>query len=203
MQITVIQSDKTPKLKHLWTHGQGLHQAWKPKNLPETSLTPLFLLWLDEHNLHFLVGDQNHTATPHPQSQPKQYREELWRYDLGELFLQSADSNRYLELNLSPNGAWWSCLFTSPRQPAEGQPAPIPDVTTQSHSTSNSWAAQASIPRTWLQETLGDLTNITLNTTCILETPNQVFLTAAPLSSETPDFHRPHEFLPIKITPLA
>ena len=203
MQLTVIQSHKAPKLSDLWTHDQSLHQAWKAKNTPETSLTPQTLLWLDESNLHFLVGDQNHPAIPHPQSQPKQYREEPWRYDLGELFLKSADSDHYLELNHSPNGAWWSCLFSSPRQPAEGQPTPIPGVTTQSHSTQNSWAAQASIPLTWLQETLGDLSKITLNATCILETPDQIFLTAAPLSSETPDFHRPHEFLPIKIIPLA
>ena len=48
-------------------------------------------------------------------TQHNQFYEGLWRADCGELWLASSESDRYIEINLGPNGAWWTCVFSSAR----------------------------------------------------------------------------------------
>lgn len=54
----------------------------------------------------------------HPTARAGAFTPGLWEYDVAELFLAPEHRACYAELNLSPNGAWWGCVFTAPRQRA-------------------------------------------------------------------------------------
>ncbi|MBQ2379954.1 MAG: hypothetical protein II295_06125, partial [Akkermansia sp.] len=59
-------------------------------------------------------------ATVHPDGVCGAFQAELWRYDAAEFFITTPDGKRYMEFNLSPNGAWWAAVFCAPRQIAPG-----------------------------------------------------------------------------------
>lgn len=162
-----------------------------------------FLFWADESHFHFLASEKGSCGLAHPDARPGKYQAELWRYDVAEFFLQSADRQRYLEFNLSPNGAWWSSAFDAPRQPAPGEPAPVPEVITRAHQDAEGWQAAASLPLAWLQKHYGFGAKTTLNATFILNSPAQIFLTAGDLGPGEPDFHRPRAFPAIERLSLA
>jgi len=52
-----------------------------------------------------------------------EFTEGLWKADVVELFLHDQASESYLELNLSPTGAWWAKKFSSYREGGVDQPA--------------------------------------------------------------------------------
>ncbi len=149
-----------------------------------------FAFATDGQHLWFLAA-RNKDACIHPDAQPGQFREELWKYDLAEWFLASGDGPNYWEFNLAPNGAWWACAFEDVRRADAEIPAPLA-VDTKTVLTDEGWCVMARIP---LNELRGvDIRNCKLATTFILETPNQVFLTTADDLSGEPDFHRPDTF---------
>lgn len=45
----------------------------------------------------------------------KEFKEGLWNFDVVEAFI-SLDNTRYLEINLSANGAWWAATFSDTRK---------------------------------------------------------------------------------------
>jgi hypothetical protein len=160
---------------------------------------PSFLFWLDHHSLHFLARHEGGPGTPHPDGSPGKFRPELWKYDVAEFFLGSRNDSHYLEFNLSPSGAWWSCLFEERLVPAPGQPIAIPQVHAEGKRTASFWEARASLPRLWLEERFPIEGQITLNATFILGTPKQIFASAADLGDGDPDFHRPARFPGVKL----
>ncbi len=160
---------------------------------------PCFLFWLDDHSLHFLVRREGGPASPHPDGSPGKFQPELWKYDVAEFFLGSRNDSNYLEFNLSPNGAWWSCLFEERHVPAPGHPFAIPQVRAEGKITASFWEARASLPRPWLEERFPIGGQITLNTTFILGTPKPFFASAADLGDGDPDFHRPGRFPGVKL----
>lgn len=199
-EIPVIFSQSAPTFKDLSTHAHPIKFTWSGKKIPHTVK---FLFWVDQSHFHFLVADENSPGLCHPDSQPSQFQPELWKYDVAEFFLTSSDRSRYLEFNLAPNGAWWSSVFTQPREPGPNEPTPIPRVFTSSNQGESSWQASASIPLAWLEKHLDFGKKTTLNATFILNSPTQIFLTAADLGDGAPDFHRPQFFPPIKPISLA
>ncbi len=50
----------------------------------------------------------------HPESINEAFTEELWLWDVAELFI-AGKNGRYLEVNLAPNGAYWMQGFLAPR----------------------------------------------------------------------------------------
>lgn len=143
-----------------------------------------------EGGLLFLA--RRHTpALIHPMSIPGNFQEELWRYDAAEFFITSPNGERYLEFNLSPNGAWWACVFQDPREVAPAFASWRPKVKTEAQFTAESWQAQALISAESLQEAGIDLNNCHLAACAILNSPEQVFLTSARPCDTQPDFHRP------------
>lgn len=160
---------------------------------------PSFLFWLDEDSLHFLARQEGGPGTPHPEGKPGEFRPELWKYDVAEFFLGTPDGRAYLEFNLSPEGAWWSCLFEERLVPGPTQPAPIPGVQAEGRRATSFWEAAARIPRAWLEKRFPTDGDLTLNATFILETPEQIFASAADLGEGQPDFHRPGQFPGVKL----
>ena len=179
--------------------------VWGELDLPMFGLqadlagTPLqrpagFSLAMDDRRLWF-VANHRKPARIHPQARPGAFTAELWRHDVAELFLADSASGRYLELNLAPNGAWWSCEFTAPRVRADEAEIPMPDVATFSEmAPDGSWLAAMALPLDLLRARLDFGPAIKLNVTMILDSPEQTFVSAAPLGDGEPDFHQPERF---------
>ena len=131
-------------------------------------------------------------AKVHPDGVCGCFQPELWRYDAAEFFITTADGKRYMEFNLSPNGAWWAAVFCVPRQIAPGfenwKPAGIQATGT---STDEGWNCRALIPAAVLEEVGISPANCKLTAAAILKSPEQVFLTTALPCDTQPDFHRP------------
>jgi hypothetical protein len=153
-----------------------------------------FSIVTDPQRLWFIANHRK-PALIHPQARPGAFQQELWRYDVAELFLADPVSGRYFEFNLAPNGAWWSCEFTAPRVRAEEVEIAMPEVATFSEmAPDGSWVAAMAIPLDLLKARLDFGPGTLLNVTMILESPQQRFLSAVNLGEGGPDFHRPAKF---------
>lgn len=164
---------------------------------------PSFLFWLDYDHLHFWAKVEGAPGFPHPKGKPGSYQAELWKFDVAEFFLATPDRSRYLEFNLSPTGSWWSCLFGERLVPEKGEPQAIAGVRAEGRQTESCWEAHASLPREWIEEHFALDQGVGLNTTFILNSPDQIFASAADLGPGEPDFHRPSAFPVAKLGPPA
>lgn len=198
--IPVIVSQNSPTFNDLHLHGTPVLTDWSGTEMQKLVK---FLFWVDGSRFHFLASESGTPGMSHPESRQGFYQPELWKYDVAEFFLKSTNGARYLEFNLAPNGAWWSSAFNAPRTASPGEPKPIPAVLTSAHQTENGWQVMASLPLDWLKENYGFGDKTTLNATFILNSPDQVFLTAGDLGSGEPDFHRPDHFASIEQVSLA
>jgi hypothetical protein len=187
----------------LWTFDEPL--AWGELDLPLSGIErdwqgagiqppAAYALALDPRRLWFIAG-HGQAARIHPAARPGQFQAELWRHDVAELFLADRASGRYLEFNLAPNGAWWSCGFVAPRVRAEPEERALPGVMTYADlAPDGAWLAAAAIPVESLGEWLEFGADSRGNVTMILGSPGQRFLTAATLGGGEPDFHQPASF---------
>ncbi len=167
-------------------------------------LSPLNTLWNGEPSPQSLQYVLEHDATrlrfavqfpagasPHPQGRPGAFTAELWRWDVGELFI-AGSTGRYIELNLSPTSAWWLQGFAAPRvEDASFSPWACEVRALAGHSVE--WSA--SLPA--LEAYLGPAQQWCYNVTGILNTPHYAFLSLATLPGAVPDFHQPASFLPL------
>lgn len=157
-----------------------------------------FCFGIDEESLWFLAAREKKAIT-HPEAKPGKFQSELWKYDVAEWFLHNPATGQYWEFNLSPDGAWWSCGFSSPRVQDETMDTPG-GIITKAFSGPASWIAMARIPLDSLIPVVGgqpgikSLQKLTLAATFILDTPEQIFLTTAEPKNGEPDFHQPHCF---------
>ncbi len=198
--IPIIFAQQKPTFDDLRLHGTTVLTDWGGTEMQKSVK---FLFWVDGSRFHFLASTNGRSGMSHPESKPGFYQPELWKYDVAEFFLKSTDGTRYLEFNLAPNGAWWSSAFNAPREASPGEPKPIPAVLTSAQQTENEWQVMASFPLDWLRENYGFGDKTTLNATFILNSPDQIFLTAGNLGPGEPDFHRPDHFPAIKQISLA
>ena len=68
---------------------------------------------------------------------------------------------------------------------------------------SDGWRARASIPFSWLQKNYGFSKSTCLNACFILNSPDQIFVSAGNLGDGNPDYHRPKQFPPLDPITLA
>lgn len=130
-------------------------------------------------------------AMVHPLGVSGRFQAELWKYDAAEFFITTPGGERYMEFNLSPNGAWWAAVFSAPRVVAAGYEEWRPAVQAKGESTAEGWQCSALIPTASLQEIGINLADCKLTACAILNSPEQVFLTTALPCDTQPDFHRP------------
>ena len=132
-------------------------------------------------------------ARGHPEAVSGHYMEGLWLYDVAEFFVSDPVTGRYLEVNLSPNGAHWACLFDAPRR----RLVEINDsgAVSWGRCRQEGWEARVDVPLEWMTEHLHFRAETKLNVTFILDSPSQRFLSVADLGDGAPDFHRPDQFL--------
>jgi hypothetical protein len=174
------------------------------KDLAGVALAPpaAFSLVADPAHLWF-VAMHRKPAQLHPDARPGGFQAELWQHDVAELFLMDPVSGRYLELNLSPNAAWWSCEFNAPRARADEADIAMPDVATFSElAADGTWVAAMALPLDLLRARLDFGNQTRANVTMILESPMQRFFSAADLGPGKPDFHQPERFTEVRMTPL-
>lgn len=178
----------------------GLEKDWQGAALQPPAA---FSLVRDGRMLWF-IAHHRRAAELHPQARPGKFQAELWRHDVAELFLADPVSGRYFEFHLAPNGAWWCCEFTAPRQRAEETDIAMPEVATFSDmAPDGAWVAAMAIPLDLLRARLDFGPETRANVTMILESPNRRFISAADLGGGVPDFHQPAGFPRISFAPLA
>ena len=158
-----------------------------------------FALAVDRSHLWFVAAREKR-ASISPDTGPCEFTEALWCYDVAELFIKDAHSDRYLEINLAPNGAWWSAEFVGPRVRACTEDIPIVGVKTYSKTSADGyWQAAASIPLSFLKSDFSFGQGSRVNVTFIVDSPEQKFLSIAALPGAKPDFHQPEYFEEVEL----
>ena len=133
-------------------------------------------------------------------TQKGQFFEGLWRADCGELWLTCPESGRYIEVNLGPNGAWWACVFTSPRiRDTECTPPLCMDI--ESEALGTFWRASLTIPWTEVFRCLQSDDAPNANVTLVLggcDHPQEKLENLHSIVSlGAHDFHRPQDWVPL------
>lgn len=119
----------------------------------------------------------------------KGFVEGLWLGDVVEVFF-GLPGERYLELNLSPDGRWWAQRFKSYRDRAEEEPILDEEkllVKTTFENKGGDWKVSGCFPRAWLE--LGNETEIRMNVCAIFGEEPRSFCSFHPPSQKEPDFH--------------
>ncbi len=164
---------------------QVLTREWFGREL-DPALEFVFLIEGDELVFQF---SRKAPALIHPEAQLGCFQEFLWKYDTAEFFIAKPDCSRYLEFNLSPNGSWWSMIFTDPRVVDERALQITPNFCS-STCGDDAWSCSARIPLADLVAMDLDPRTSRMAVCSILESPEQVFLTSADKMEGVPDFHR-------------
>ena len=111
-----------------------------------------------------------------------EFIEGLWEGDVVELFIREKKSDGYFEFNLSADGAWWGCYFSSPRIREESYIINQKEFNISKNKTS----INLKIPLSIFKEE-----SLTFNITAIIE---KNFLSLEKLPGEKADFHQPAYF---------
>lgn len=126
---------------------------------------------------------------------PRTFQSGLWQRDCAELFIADnvAGSSRYLELNLSPAGAWWGCVFKDVREPEQELSSLKPLCT--SNVENEGWRTNISFPLAQLPIAVTPFSSVRMNVCAmLLQNEKQLFLSATKLEGEKPNFHQPGQF---------
>jgi len=198
--ITIFESDAPLAWGALDLPLLGIARDWfdKPVDPP-----PGYALACDPEHLWF-VAHHRTPARAHPKSRPGLFCADLWKHDVAELFLADPKGGRYLELNLAPNAAWWSCEFTAARRRADLEDIAVPDVKTWSDlAPDGAWVAAMAVPLDVLRARVGFGAGTRANVCMILGSPEQRFFSATSMGDGEPDFHRPDRFDGVDFKPLS
>ncbi len=131
---------------------------------------------------------------------PGQFRPELWRADCVELFLANPDNGYYLELNLSPNGSWWACLFRAPLKRSQPEGFALLGTIAQGRVSPERWDCSLSIPLASLPPEISFAPGKTrYNLSCCIgdDKIEQRYASLAPLPAGPANFHCPSHWLPL------
>ncbi len=127
-----------------------------------------------------------------------QFHEGLWEADVAELFLAHPDGERYLEINLSPAGAWWACGFRGPRNRDPSLDLPEAKTAAAIDDAQRLWTASIDLPLDYLESVWQFGPESRANVCFILGPPERRrHFSAAAMPKGPPDYHRPEVFLPV------
>lgn len=170
--------------------GQGFHELGQEWYGRRVSPPYRYRLTLTTGGLLF-EAERAEAAAVHPDAKSGCFQEELWRYDVAEFFIANADTGRYLEMNLSPNGAWWGRMFSGPRVPDDSVASLLRVEFAQGVTTSEGWKASLLLPFEVLAALELPLDCWHVAVCAVLEAPEYIYLTTAAPCDTQPDFHRP------------
>ncbi len=173
--------------------GSSLEAGWQPlRELwaePTGELPPQVRWWKDAG---FLIWEMKMELpwAGRGEFESGGFVEGLWDRDVAEFFIMDRGSGGYQEFNLGPGGAWWSASFVAPRVRA----VPQLDWTRLGVQTEVTWT-----PVHWtgqMRLRLPDHREPAVNFCAIRRRPGGVaYYSLAGLGGETPDFHRPQEWI--------
>ena len=160
---------------------------------------PRFRLEMGSDFLQFTVGCDRPAWNDLAKAKPKTFLANLWKQDVGELFIKAAASDRYLEINLSPYGAWWACVFSDHRK--SDNSIALPKVQSPLSSVqAEAWQSSLVLPLDYLETTLGFGEGSKANVCFILGPADaRRHFSWAPLPVGPPNFHRAADFVPVNI----
>lgn len=117
--------------------------------------------------------------------------EGLWEHDVVELFL-AGSSGRYVEFNVSAQGAWWFMAFADYRKRTSSD-CERPEVSIQIDRSEQAWQVQLQFELTPIVAHLGEVTRVQIaGIHHATETP--VYLSSRTHLGGEPDFHHPSSF---------
>lgn len=154
---------------------------------------PAYYALIEDPSHLWLIACRECRANPHPDAALGDFQEDLWRYDVAELFISTAHDSHYLEFNLSPAGAWWAAAFSAPRVPSPIGELPRIRALAEPCKTEE-WRAALGIPLDWLRASIKWGEGSRANVSFVLDGPTQRFVSACSLGTGEPDFHRPQHF---------
>jgi len=171
-----------------------LKSGWSAKPLVNS---PQFTLATDSKFLYFrFIAPGAASFDPIPLGT---FQERLWEKDVAELFIQLPDSESYLELNLSPSGAWWLAKFSNYRQPdhssnfSSNELAKL-DVAVDAKVEAARWQVSIAVPLAEIGLTFDVLQNSSANICAILGSQERQYLSFTAGNSLKPDFHHAQLF---------
>lgn len=198
--MTIFESASRLEWGSLDLPMMGIARDWDGEELEPV---PAFALACDLEFLWF-IAHHRAPAICCGLAPPGAFAAELWKYDVAEFFISDPESGRYIEFNLAPNSAWWSCEFSSPRQRAVMADVAMPGVRTWADGLmAGGWLAAMAVPLDVLRARVGFGARSRANVSMILGSAPRRFLTASPLGVGEPDFHRPDFFPEVVLTPLC
>lgn len=137
-----------------------------------------------------------------PSDTGSDFVEGLWEKDVAELFFKSDTSDAYQEINLAPNGDWWSARFTGYRI-RDSISCEMNNVSTFSRNGNEYVNFGMSIPRSELRVDISFSQDSRMFVTAIANTPEQQFLIWAPPETSKPDFHLMDQAPGLRLLPLG
>lgn len=156
-----------------------------------------FHLALGPTRLYFGASADVKTVSK-PKTAAGEFVEGLWEYDVVECFLTSTHSEAYQEFNLSPNGSWWTAMFTDYRKRAPATQKPTScDIFAQVGGTS--FMTGLSIALDDIALPWGKPEEMRLQLASILSSPTRTFLSSSPTPAGAPDFHLRDGFQPLNL----
>ena len=128
-----------------------------------------------------------------------QFYEGLWEGEVGELFLKLPGEGHYLEVNLSPSGAFWMMAFDGVRQRA-GVPPGAEGLETTAR-VDDGWHAEILLTERFLAAVGLDGASLRGDVCAIWQEEGvERFASTVAAREEAPDFHRPHAWRRLEVT---
>lgn len=193
---------------------QVLNRTWdaKPSNISQK-----YILAIDPENI-YLIGFWPKDADFDANLKSGSFGQGLWQRDVLELFIKDDKSEAYQEFNLSPGGAWWTAVFSAPRVESKTDSAfgsllsesAVSYQLSESDSGLRKQIAESGLQSSELCDT-ADICSAILEikrsklrvkaafnegtrinvTACLTTGVERIYLSAAKLRGEKPDFHQP------------
>ena len=154
-------------------------------NLP---FVPTYCVVIDPLNLFFSVKVPESRNFDKSLS-PGQFKPDLWKHDVVEIFFASDQGCAYQEFNLSPAGAYWSVKFSDYRTRTPGTEEPIAGLKVESRATITGKMLSMMIPKNSIIEQCSLGHDSRINCCAILGDEPRSYFSTANLDTLKPDFH--------------
>ena len=142
---------------------------------------------LDKDSIHFVAqwdGKLNFDSS----LSEGDFKEGLWEKDAAELFIVDDKSDAYLELNISPAGAWWCSLFSNYRNPDNSFKKPG-DVNVATQKLKGAIRTSLSFPKKALPFECRFIASSILNMSGTVTGKKNRYVSWANIETKEPDFH--------------
>ena len=161
-----------------------------------------YLLLLDPEDLYFSVKipeSNNFDRT----GNYGQFKPDLWKHDVAELFIAADTGNSYQEFNLAPSGAYWTVKFSGYRERIPESDAAVANLQIECRTTITGKVLSMKIPRSHIIENCSLGENSRINCCAIFDKDPRNYFSTATLNPEKPDFHEISQWAKTKLISVS